>query len=186
MRFRYSRFRYVKLTKKAWILIICGSILLSVVLLGLLFIGMEHIADTNGPDDYSLCQLTMDDILADRHSAYGSAAWYKKIGRATDVSGKLQDYDYTKCTYRAKKFSGVMAVHATKTNADTLTLQIQTKVTSGNLEVVILVDGQYYAKVPINSNQTIILENISGKLVVVKMAGESAALDITVERKGGL
>lgn len=186
MRFTYSNFLNKKMSKKAWILIGCGSLLLGIVMVAVIFLSFEHIEDTNGPDDYSLCQLTMEDIFADHHSTYSSMSSFAKSGKATNVTGNLRDCDFTKCTYRAKKFSGVMSVHATKTSANTLTLQIQTKVESGNLEVVILVDGQYYATVPVNSNRTIVLENISGKLVVVKMAGESAALDITVERKDAL
>jgi hypothetical protein len=50
------------------------------------------------------------------------------------------------------------------------------------MEIVILVDGAFYAYVPVNSTQTIRLEDVAQKLVVVKIAGESAAMNITVER----
>ncbi len=165
------------------ILIAAVSLLIGIVLTAVMLFAFEHIEDTNGPDDYSLCQLTMDDLLAEGYSSNSFGSSTMKSGAATDVSGKLRDCDYTKCTFRVKKFSGIRVLHATKTETDTLTLNIRAQVESGNLEVVILIDGSYYAHVPVNIYKTIMLENIAGKLVVVKIAGESAAVDITVERK---
>ncbi len=182
MRFVYRKFWNVNLPKTAWILIAAGALLVAIVFMAVSFFGVSHIEDTNGPNNYALCQLTMDDLLADRHSSSSFMSSTMKSGSQTEVSGGLRNYDYTKCTYKAKKFSGVQVLHATKTETDSLKLTIQAQVASGNLEVVILIDGQYYAHVPVNSGQTIVLEDIAGKLVEVKMAGESAAVNISVTR----
>ena len=182
MRFVYRKFWNINIPKIAWILIAVGTLLVSLIVIAVCLLGNSHIEDTNGPNNYALCKLTLDDLLADRHSSNSFMSSSLKSGSPSEVSGNLRNYDYTKCTYKAKKFSGVQVLHATKTEADSLKLTIQAQVSSGNLEVVILIDGQYHTHVPVNSGQTIVLEDIAGKLVEVKMAGESAAVNISVSR----
>lgn len=182
MRIRYRKFWDLNLSKTAWLIIAGVTLLISLAFIAVVLLGNSHIEDQNGPHNYALCQLTLDDLLADRHSSSSFMSSTMKSGSQTEVSGGLRNYDYTKCTYKAKKFSGVQVLHATKTETDSLKLTIQAQVASGNLEVVILIDGQYYAHVPVNSGQTIVLEDIAGKLVEVKMAGESASVNVSVTR----
>ncbi len=182
MRIRYRKFWNWNLSKTAWLIIAAVTLLISLVFIAVPLLGNSHIEDQNGPHNYALCQLTLEDLLSDHHSSNSFMSSRIQSGSATEVSGNLRNCDYTKCTFRAKKFSGIQAIHATKTDRDQLTLKIYSQVDAGNLEIVILVDGTYYAHVPVNSAQTITLEAVAQKLVVVKTAGESAAMEITVER----
>lgn len=157
----------------------------AVVVAIIIFADTAHIQDTNGPDDYSLCQLTMEDLVKTTTSYSGSLVSSSASGASTHVRGSYADCDYTKCTFKAGKITGTQVIHATETMADTLTLRIDAQCEAGNLAVIILVDGEFYANVPVNSAQTIVLEQIAGKEVLVKMGAESAKVKITVQRTIG-
>lgn len=174
-----------KRIKYILILIACVALLAGLIVGVVLLVENSQIEDTNGPDDYSLCQLTMEDLLKNNASSSGSRISESSSGMRSHVRGGYEEHDYTKCTFKAKKVSGTRALHATKTNSDKLTLTIDSQCQSGNLELIILVDGEYYASVPINSVETIVLEDISGKLVLVKIGAESANVKITVKRSIG-
>lgn len=182
MRIRYRKFWNWNLSKTAWLIIAGVTLLISLVFIVVPLLGNSHIEDQNGPHNYALCQLTLEDLLSEHHSSNSFMSSRIQSGSATEVSGNLRNCDHTKCSFRAKKFSGIQAIHATKTDRDQLTLNIYSQVDAGNLEIVILVDDAYYAHVPVNTAQTITLEDVAQKLVVVKIAGESAAMEITVER----
>lgn len=66
--------------------------------------------------------------------------------------------------------------------ADTLVLFVTTELTAGNLELVVVVDGEYYCHVPIGKAQRIVVENAKGKLVEVRAGAESARVNVTVTR----
>lgn len=178
IRFFYGR----PMTKRDWILVaVVASIISAVVLITILLTG-SHIEDTNGPKNTKLAALTMDDILTDGHSSTTFASSTTCVGSHTNVSGNLRKYDYDQVDFRAKKTSGIQILHATKTDADSFTLYIDARVVTGNLEVVILVDGSYHSHVTLGRMQTIHLDGIAGKTVVVKMAAESAQVKISVSR----
>ena len=75
-----------------------------------------------------------------------------------------------------------MILQATKISGNTLTLNINSSVESGNAEIVIMVDGEYYCSVDVNQHQSITLQNVSNKEVIVKLAGEEAKMKIDVTR----
>lgn len=142
------------------------------------------IADTNGAEDFSLNTLTQEDILKE---ANDYTMWKVGSSREGESSGiddyRLEKVDRDKVHQYADSFSGVTVVHATKCNADTLTLHIESKVESGNFLVFVLVDGVLYEEIAPNTNKEISLADVNGKTVTVKIAGESADFDITVSRK---
>ena len=82
----------------------------------------------------------------------------------------------------AKKFSGIDTLQATQTDSNSMTLTVESTLNSGNMEIIIVIDGEYYQHIPTGSKQTIVLEDIAGKLVLVKMAAESADVRVVVER----
>ena len=50
------------------------------------------------------------------------------------------------------------------------------------MEIVIVVDDQFYASVPVNQESSITLNDIAGKTVLVKIAAESAKMEAYVKR----
>ena len=88
-------------------------------------------------------------------------------------------------SFSAKTFSGVDVLQATKVDSDNLILDISSEVRSGNFAIMVIVDGEYYCDVDINTTKQLMLNNISNKTVLVKVAGESAELRVSVQRGQG-
>ncbi len=143
----------------------------------------KTIADTNGTENFSLNTITQAQILDDASEFTMTAFGENCDGNQSlvlDTSLKEQDYD--KVFLSANEFSGVKVLQATVTETELLTLSIDSEVTSGNFVIVIVVDGQHYCDVAINRFEQITLEHIKGKTVLVKIAGETAKIKISVER----
>lgn len=167
------------------LLIACCTTCVIAAIVALLFSLLSSsliIEDTNGIENKSLALIEFDDIISknNHYSSLGSHS--TKTGSCTKVEGKLKNYDYQECSYSYQKISGIMTLQATKTTKDQITLEISSQLEEGNLEIVIVIDGQYYSHVPINQISTIVLSNIAEKTVVVKMAAESAKLSISIKR----
>lgn len=166
------------------ILLIIGGVQLfaGIIVVGVLFVSNAQIEDTNGSGNTDLAVITMDEILSNRESNSSFVSSFFRSGSNTRINGMYEAVDYTSCRYKSQKYSGTHTVHATKTTADTLVLDIEVMLESGNLEVVILIDGEYYDHVPVHGTQSITLQNVSNKTVTVKVAGESARFSISVTR----
>ena len=140
------------------------------------------ITDLNGNEDFSLNTLTIQDVLvSEQNTMIKFGKGYN--GNQTNVKDlNLKDKDFDSVHMYAEEFSGVFVLQATKTMDDNLILFFDTQVESGNFFIAILIDGEYFCDIPIDASQQIILNNISDKTVLVKIAGESAKFDISVER----
>ena len=176
-----------KSSKKAYVIaggVIAGVLAVS-ALLFVLFSPSVDIEDINGAADTSLAAIQLNDIVSssDHYSAFSSYTSYK--GASTTVTGTMKDRDYQECAFSCQKISGIMTVQATKTKSDTLTLDVFSQVESGNMEIVVIVDGQYYDHIPVNQSSSIVLSNVADKLVVVKIGAESAKMKVTVKRTEG-
>ena len=143
----------------------------------------QHIDDINGLENTTLAKISIDEFVSSNDHYRSSFTSYSHKGNQTKVSGKLYDVDYDQCSLKSKKFSGIHTLHATLTDHDSMILTIESTINSGNMEIIIVIDGVYYQHVTTESKQTIVLENIANKLVLVKMAAESADASIVSERK---
>lgn len=143
----------------------------------------SNFVDTNGPENFALTEITRDDILSKNNNYRSSMVSEQHSGRHTNIIGtKLRDVDYDHISRSFGKIHGVVILQATKISGNTLTLNINSSVESGNAEIVIIVDGEYYCSVDVNQDQSITLQGISNKEVVVKLAGEGAKMKIDVTR----
>jgi hypothetical protein len=139
--------------------------------------------DTNGPDDFSLTEITRDEILSPDNSYQSFMSSQSSSGSRTKIdSAKLRPYDYDKVTRSFGKFNGVTVLQATKIPTDTLMITIDSSVESGNAEIIIMIDGEYYRSVDLNRRQYINLKDVENKEVVVKLAGEGAKVKVEVAR----
>ena len=139
--------------------------------------------DTNGPENFALTEITRDEILSKDNNYRSSMVSERHSGRHTNIIGtRLRDYDHDYISRSFGKIHGVVILQATKISGNTLTLNISSSVESGNAEIVIIVDGEYYCSLEINQNQSITLQNVSNKEVIVKLAGEEAKMKIDVTR----
>ena len=74
-------------------------------------------------------------------------------------------------------------MHASKIESGTLILDISSELTAGNAEIILLVDDQYHSHVPVGGKQTVTLDDVAGKTVLVRIGCEAAQLELTVERR---
>lgn len=144
--------------------------------------GLEHIEDTNGPENTSLSAISKEEFVSGKNLYTSNHCGFSEKGDQTNVSGTLKNQDYDRCSMYSKKFSGIYTLQATQTDANSMTLIVESTINSGNMEIIIVIDGQYYQHVTMGSKQTIVLEDVAGKLVLVKMAAESADVRVVVER----
>lgn len=139
--------------------------------------------DTNGPENFSLTEITREEILSKDNTYRISMVSERHSGRHTNIIGtRLRDYDYDYISRSFGKIHGVVILQATKISSNTLTLTIHSSVESGNAEIVIMIDGEYYCSVDVNQDQSVTLQNVSDKEVIVKLAGEGAKIKIDVTR----
>ena len=143
----------------------------------------SNFVDTNGPENFALTEITRDDILSKNNNYRSSMVSEQHSERHTNIIGtKLRDVDYDHISRSFGKIHGVVILQATKISGNTLTLNINSSVESGNAEIVIIVDGEYYCSVDVNQNQSITLQNIANKEILIKLAGEGAKMKIDVTR----
>lgn len=166
-------------------IVICcvATVVISIVVLFIILLSPSmDIEDVNGNEKTNLAVIEADEIISgsDHFSAFSS--YTSQSGSRTNVTGNLKNYDYQECAFKCQKISGIMTLQVTKTTCEQLTLEISSELEEGNMEIVIIIDGEYYAYVPVNQNSTIKLSDIAGKTVIVRMAAESAKLSVSVKR----
>ena len=122
---------------------------------------LEHIADTNGPDDFTLQTITDDNI---RNRDIGAL----NVGQSTSLVSDT-------VTYSSKKFTGVYEVFTENivTNRYEITVN-HARVDAGNFKMVLCVDDEIVHEFTLNTlSQTFVLEYVNGT-VSLRIAGESA------------
>ena len=153
-----------------------------VIMLFVLLLPSVNIEDTNGSQNTDLAVLTLSDIIGDYdYSASLTNTSYK--GSQTNVRGRLDEYDYQECSLSCKAISGVKYIQVTQTEQNQVTLNISSQVEEGNMEIVVIINGEYYCHVPINQDHAVVLENVAGKTIAVKIGAESAKMRISVTRE---
>lgn len=150
----------MKMLKK--VTLIC--IILSVFSLSSCFV---HKADKNGPDDYSLTEITTEDILDSSENNV--------------TSGCIRIQNGNKCNVKIKKLSGVSVLEKFNLKNANLHLKIDAKVLSGNCRMVLCTKDQILEEIPINSDEQKIMIPQSDDKVYLKVAGESAQIKVTYE-----
>ena len=168
--------------------IISGAIAFTVLIAALIFalaghFRSGHIEDMNGAEDTSLAVITREDFVCVNSKYAAMLTTEAHTGEKTDVTGLLAKQDHASCSVSAKKLSGIRTLQATQTDADSVTLHVSSTLSGGNMELIIVIDGQYDRHIPVNGRQTIVLEDIAHKLILVKLAAESAEVTVVAERE---
>lgn len=139
-----------------------------VVVCGLWFLNsdLEHIEDTNGPDDFSLTTITDENIIN------------MDMGALTPVTIH-HDIIGNGLTFSSDKFTGVYELLYDNYwgKSDFWLRLTQLEVTEGNFRMVVIHDGKIVADIEPNTENPFVdflLEDITGT-VSVRIAGESAS-----------
>ena len=172
----------LNVAKSRAIWIACAAAAVSLIIAISVMVSGDRYEDINGADT-SLAVITLEDILAGNSGSSAFMVRMRKSGAGSGVGGVLDDVDVQSISYSSKEFNGIRTIHATLSESDRLKLFISAKVLSGNLEVIITVDGEYYCHVSKGMSQQVELEGVAGKLVEVRIAGESAEIAVAVRRE---
>ncbi len=144
--------------------------LLLVLCIGVIFcLCACHVEDKNGPDDYSLVEITDEKILKNSSS-------YTQTGAITSESQH-------KVEFECQKFSGVKSLKKISyTGGVRLEINYDIELDKGNFRAVLIHDGEIVMDLPIGEDQTIVIDSPK-RSYEIKIAGESAEVDIELEYK---
>ena len=130
---------------------------------------LEHIEDTNGPDNYALTTITDENIVKQDMGALN-------VKKST---GPLNDG----ITFSSNKFTGVYRVFQTNFlfDSDFLMQLAGFNVNSGNFKMAVVNNGEIIATVEPGLFVTCELSDLNGSFELV-IAGESADFEFTLDR----
>lgn len=136
--------------------------------------GMEHIEDTNGPDDFSLAVITEADIAG--------KGVKECVGGPNTSRSKLNIMGVTVSDgtrYYSKQFSGIHMLDSWNLimDCDLVFNLYEYEVTGGNFLMCVVHDGQIIATVEPAEDGTVtfLMEDVEKGLYELYIAGESAA-----------
>ena len=141
------------------------------------------IEDTNGDINTNVVSIQVDDVLNTKNKYSAFSINTKRTGNQTNASQDFSDYDFDECSYQCKKMNGILTLQVTKSNQDKLSLHIDSELTKGNLEIFILVDGVLFDRIPANTPTSLTIDGVAAKTVIVRLAAESAAFSVAVNRE---
>ncbi len=177
-----------KRTKNVLLLALCIAIPVVIAILVALIVSISlaidsKFVDTNGLENFSLTEITRDEILSKDNNYRSFMVSERHSGNHTNISKtRLRDYDYDHISRSFGKIHGVIILQATRVSVNNLTLNINSYVESGNAEIVIVIDGEYYCSVDVNQDRSIMIQDVRNKEVIIKLAGEGAKMRIDVTR----
>lgn len=143
-------------------------IILMLIIMLMMFItscGLEHIEDTNGADDYSLCVLTKEDIIK---------------GTSTIIGASIHSNNGSFHKEKVKKLSGVTNILKVD-DSKSRTVYIKFNINSGNGIVAIVSNGNITHFFETNTDAYVTLKG--GQEYIVKVAGESCGYELEIDIK---
>ena len=130
--------------------------------------------DTNGPDDYSLTQITDDNIV---NLDVGAASYSQKPGsEESDNLSRMTEF-------KSDSFNGVAEIYRTHLlGKSDLTIDVSNlQVSGGNYRLSVVQDGEIIYDFPLNEMlQTYELRDTNGDISIV-MSGESADFYMSIQ-----
>ena len=163
--------------------IIIAVIAITVLITALFLTDISDIKDTNGADDFSLSQISLNDIINNSVTSSEYFSSFKNSGNSSFVTDVYRDKDYDIIQYSAKKKSGTSVISATHTNKNAVTFRLDNKVVSGNCRIIVTVNNEYYDEFELNCSDEITLTDIANKTIYVIMGCESTDFELELHRE---
>ena len=138
-----------------------------IIFLSLTLTSCSHIEDTNGPDDYSLVEISNDEIVSGK-------SYSTSVGKLTTQTGRT-------IKLKISKFSGVENVQSFKTTNSDITFTVSIEVTQGNFKAVLVQNNKIIHEFNNNQNNQVVTVSKGTGSVAVYIAGESAKFNLTIE-----
>lgn len=135
---------------------------------------MEHIEDTNGPDDYSIAVITEEEILAEgvKHAKGGP--------NTSESHTSFGNFSVSNSTrYYSKKFSGIYELDNSYLfpGSDLNVMLYEFQVTSGNLQIFVVLDDVIVGTINPGDEMPFVLYDTAGGTYRLLLVGESAAFE---------
>lgn len=142
--------------------------LLIVLCIGVVFcLCACHIEDKNGPDDYSLVEITEEKLIN------GASAYTQTQSIINETKNSVE--------FDCKKFSGVKTLKKiTYTGGIRLEINYDIELDGGNFRAVLIHDGEIVMDLPVGEDQQIVIDNPK-RSYEIRIAGESADFEIELE-----
>ena len=144
---------------------------LSVLLLALALLlsacgSLTHIPDTNGAEDFSLCSITQEELVAkSTHVLQQKTVSSSSNGRAS---------------FRTQKLSGITEIYRfTNRDGGARVFTVSSDLTEGNFKLYFYSDGKILYDVPVGQTVSITLTGVEGPCAL-RAAGESAAFSVEI------
>ena len=141
----------------------------------------------NGSDidlkNFSVDSLTDEQIASTpgRYSAFSSSQ--RSSGGYSGVrDSRYSDYDRDRCSYSAKKITGIMTVSATKVKNSTLNLTIESNLKAGEMKIVVVRDNEILEYVDVSQTCELSYESDGEHFYYVKIICNKAQASISVSR----
>ena len=166
-----------------WYVFVCigVSVLLTIIVLVTVF---DHSTDVSKAlEDFSIDSLSSEDISKNEYASVFAVSRKYKSGTKTGVDGASKYEDTDKIEFKCKKITGIKRVSATKVSDCTLTINVSSKLLSGNAKIVVVCDDEILDYIEFGQEKTLTYDVIGEHIYSVKMLAEEAELEISVERE---
>ncbi len=173
--------------KKYYITVFAVAAVLSIMVVAIsLSRPRNKFEDTNGAENFSLCHISLEEIVNCSVSPSASFSAYGAYGDKSNVKGDYEDDDYDRIKYSAKVKHGTSVINSTLINNEaTINFELDSKINSGNCRVIVTVDDEYYDEFDLNCIDEISVTDACGKRVLVIMAAESLNFELELNRRIG-
>lgn len=127
---------------------------------------LSHIPDTNGTEDFSLCSITQEELIAkSTHVLQQNTVTASSNGRVS---------------FRTRKLSGIAEIYRfTNWEAGDCVFTVSSALTEGNLKLYFYSDGKILCDVPVGQTVTVTLPGVEGPCAL-RAVGESTAFSVEV------
>ena len=134
-------------------------------------------------ENFSIDNLSAEDIINKEFSSTFASSSKYQGGTETGVDGASKYVDSDRIEFKCKKTTGINCVSATKVTDGTLTINISSKLSSGNAKFVIIRDKEILEYIDFGQDKTLIYDVKGEHIYYVKILAEEAELSISVERE---
>lgn len=137
------------------------------------------IEDTNGSENITPVTLSDGDLLSmvDKYHADEE----EEMCSGNKLRIFLWQY-YDNISFKSSDFSGLKTLAAVYSEENEIAFEIEPTLKSGNLRIIISMDGEHYSDIEVNEKTTIELHDAKNKGIRIRMAGESADVEVKVSR----
>ena len=166
-----------------WYVFVCIGVFVLLTIIVLVNV-IDHSTNVSKElEDFSIDSLSSEDISSNEYASVFAASRKYKSGTRTGVDGASKYEDTDKIDFKCKKITGISRVSATKVSDCTLTINVSSKLLSGNAKIVVICDDEILEYIEFGQEKILTYNVIGEHIYSIKILAEEAELEISVERE---